>query len=141
MLSAAVVGYLLLIHKPALAVVVVVSALGGTLLSTLLKMGFDRPRPDIESSARVFTASFPSGHATVSAVVFLTLGALLSRGGARRRVKSYFVGLAVFLTILVGLSRIYLGVHYPSDVLAASLIGAGLAGISLWLLPGVGLQG
>jgi undecaprenyl-diphosphatase len=140
LLSAAIVGYLLLIKKPALAVLVVVSALGGTLLSTLLKMGFNRPRPDIESTARVFTASFPSGHATVSAVVFLTLGALLSRGGARRRVKSYFVGLAVFLTVMVGLSRIYLGVHYPSDVLAGWCVGAAWASLcwagAVWLRIG-----
>jgi undecaprenyl-diphosphatase len=142
LLSAAVVGYLLLIRKPALALLVIVAALGGTLLSTLLKLGFDRPRPDLEAAARVFTASFPSGHATVSAVVFLTLGALLTRGGARRRVKSYFAGLAVLLTVMVGLSRVYLGVHYPSDVLAGWCLGAAWASLcwagAVWLGLGDG---
>jgi len=124
---AAAVGYLLLVRKRGLALLMVVAVLGGTALSTLLKMGFDRPRPDIPHAARVFTASFPSGHATLSTVTFLTLGALLSRVNADPRVKAYFMFLAVFLTIAVGLSRLYLGVHYPSDVLAGWCVGAAWA--------------
>lgn len=117
------VGYLLLIRKRGLALLMGVTVLSGMLLSTLLKSGFDRPRPDIAHTARVFTASFPSGHAALSAVVFLTLGALLTRTTQERRVKVYFVAIAVFLTIVVGLSRIYLGVHYPTDVIAGWCIG------------------
>jgi undecaprenyl-diphosphatase len=103
------------------------AVLGGTAISSLLKMGFDRPRPDIPHAARVFTASFPSGHATLSAVTFLTLGSLLTRVTADRRVKIYFMALAVFLTVLVGVSRVYLGVHFPSDVLAGWCVGAAWA--------------
>lgn len=134
---AAAVGYLLLVRKYALALVVTVAELGGMLSSNLLKTAFDRPRPDIEHGARVFTASFPSGHATLSAVTFLTLGALLTRTNADERVKLYFISVAVFLTVLVGISRVYLGVHYPSDVLAGWCLGSAWAilcwVVALWL--------
>lgn len=131
------IGYLLLIKKHALAIVVTAAELGGIMLSNLLKTLFDRPRPDIEHAARVFTASFPSGHATLSAVTFLTLGALLTRTNADERVKIYFMSVAVFLTLIVGVSRVYLGVHYPSDVLAGWCIGSAWAvfcwAAALWL--------
>ncbi len=111
--------------------------LGGVLISNLLKFGFDRPRPDIEHATRVFTASFPSGHATLSAVTFLTLGALLTRVNSGHAAKLYFLMSAVFLTIIVGLSRVYLGVHYPSDVLAGWCVGSAWAVLcwttALWL--------
>jgi len=131
------VGYLLLVRMRALALLMAVAVLGGTTISTLLKMGFDRPRPDIPHAARVFTASFPSGHALLSAVTFLTLGALLTRVTSERRIKAYFMVLAVSLTVLVGLSRLYLGVHYPSDVLAGWCVGSAWAVLcwagALWL--------
>lgn len=123
----AVVIYLLLIRKRAAAALMAVAVIGGTILSTLLKIEFDRPRPDLASTARVFTASFPSGHATLSAVTFLTIGALLSRAQSDSRVKFYVVALAVFLTIAVGISRIYLGLHYPTDVLAGWCVGSAWA--------------
>ncbi len=123
----ATLGYLLLLGKRALALLMTAAVLGGVALSTLLKMAFDRPRPEVEGAARVFTASFPSGHAMLSAVTFLTLGALLARTNADHRVRVYFMTLAVLLTILVGMSRIYLGVHYPSDVLAGWCLGTAWA--------------
>ena len=132
-----VAGYLLLARKPDLAAFMVVAVLGGMAISHLLKEVFDRPRPDIEHAVRVFTASFPSGHATLSAVTFLTLAALLTRVRARRGVKLYFVSVAVLLTVLTGLSRVYLGVHYPSDVLAGWCVGSAWAilcwAAALWL--------
>lgn len=124
---AATVGYLLLVRKRVLAGLMSVAVLGGVVISTLLKLGFDRPRPEIPHAARVFTASFPSGHATLSAITFLTLGALLTRSSPEPRVKVYVVALTVFLTVMVGLSRLYLGVHYPTDVLAGWSIGAAWA--------------
>lgn len=124
---AAAIGYLLLIRKFALALVLLAAEVGGMVTSSLLKAGFDRQRPELEHTARVFTSSFPSAHATLSAVTFLTLGALLTRANADRRVKIYFLGVAVALTILVGTSRVYLGVHYPSDVLAGWCIGSAWA--------------
>ena len=133
----AATGYLLMIRKLGLALLLVAAEAGGMLFSTLLKQLFDRPRPDLEHAARVFTASFPSGHATLSAVTFLTLGALLTRTTADRKSKLYFMGTAIVLTILVGLSRLYLGVHYPSDILAGWCIGSAWAvlcwGGAFWL--------
>jgi undecaprenyl-diphosphatase len=120
-------GYLLLLGKRALALLMAAAVLGGVTLSTLLKMAFDRPRPDLEGAAKVFTASFPSGHAMLSAVTFLTLGALLARTNEDHRVRVYFMTLAVLLTVLVGMSRIWLGVHYPSDVLAGWCLGTAWA--------------
>ena len=133
----AATGYLLLMRKFGLALLLLAAEAGGMLFSTLLKELFDRPRPDLEHAARVFTASFPSGHATLSAVTFLTLGALLTRVTADRKAKLYFMATAIVLTLLVGLSRLYLGVHYTSDILAGWCIGSAWAvlcwGGALWL--------
>jgi undecaprenyl-diphosphatase len=105
-------------------VLVVVASLGGLLLSNGLKLVFQRPRPDVVPHlARVDSTSFPSGHAVSSAVVYLTLGALLSQLVQPRKQKAYFLGVACVLTFLVGLSRVVLGVHYPSDVLAGWAAG------------------
>lgn len=96
----------------------------GALLSVVLKEIFDRPRPQVVPHlAEVESASFPSGHALMSAVVYLTLGALLSQFVRQRRVKCYVLGVAVLMTGIIGLSRIFLGVHYPTDVLAGWTVG------------------
>lgn len=101
---------------------------GGWLLVEQLKHLFQRPRPDlVPHGAQVFTTSFPSSHAAMSAVVYLTLGALLARLVVERRLKVHIMASAVFLTMLVGLSRVYLAVHWPSDVLAGWVIGGGWA--------------
>lgn len=120
-------AYLLLAGKQRTGWFMVFAVVGGTIISTVLKMLFDRPRPDLTGVAEVFTASFPSGHATVSAVVFLTIGAMLAETTPERRLQLFFIGVAVALTVLVGLSRIYLGVHYPTDVLAGWSLGAAWA--------------
>ncbi len=128
--TAAVLGYLALSGRRAAAALVLVAVSGGMALSSLLKIGFDRPRPDLVPHAvEVSTASFPSGHAMLSAVTYLTLGALLARVQPSRRLKAFLLGLAVTLTILVGASRVYLGVHWPSDVLAGWCVGAAWASL------------
>jgi undecaprenyl-diphosphatase len=127
LLLVAVVGYLLLVRKRGMALLMLVAVLGGTVMSSLLKVGFDRPRPEITGSVRVFTASFPSGHATLSAATFLTIGVLLARLTREPKERAYFLVLAVLLTVLVGLSRLYLGVHYASDVLAGWCAGSAWA--------------
>lgn len=109
------------------------SVAGGQVLSTLLKSSIDRPRPDlVPHVAETFTPSFPSGHAMLSAVTYLTLGALLARVLPGRGLKAYAMGVAIVLTLLIGVSRIYLGVHWPSDVLAGWCAGAAWASLC-WL--------
>lgn len=129
-----VAGFLLLTRKRRAAWMVIISVLGGIALSHLLKWGFGRPRPDLVPHATaVYSESFPSGHAMLSAVVYLTLGALLARTEGEVRVKIYLVSAAGFLTLLVGISRIYLGVHWPTDVLAGWAVGASWA-LVCWLV-------
>ncbi len=106
---------------------------GGLLISQGLKRVFERERPDMAYRAvEAVNASFPSGHAMLSAVVFLTLGVLAARYADRRRVKVLAVVAAVLLSLLVGMSRIYLGVHWASDVLAGWSMGAAWA-MACWL--------
>ncbi|MCB8838885.1 phosphatase PAP2 family protein [Aurantimonas sp. VKM B-3413] len=113
----------------------VLAAIGsGQMMGRLLKMGFDRPRPDlVPHGSYVYTASFPSGHSMMSAIVYLTLATLVARVEPRRRVRAYLITCACFLTILVGVSRVYLGVHWPSDVLAGWTAGAAWA-LGWWLV-------
>lgn len=121
------VAQLLLGGDRRLAIYVGVAILSGTIVSSVLKALFDRPRPDIPGAPHVFTASFPSGHSTLSAVVFLTLAAIMATGTPIRRLKVFYVSVGVFLTIIVGVSRIYEGVHYPTDVAAGWMVGTAWA--------------
>lgn len=129
-----VAGYLALARKRGAALLVLASVGGGMVLSTLLKLGFDRPRPDIVPHAvTVYLASFPSGHAMLSAVTYLTLGALLARVQTGWTLRLYLLALAGLVTLLVGVSRVYLGVHWPTDVLAGWCAGAAWA-LVCWLV-------
>jgi undecaprenyl-diphosphatase len=133
-LSLASAGFLVLQRKRHLGAYLLAAVAGGTIVSTLLKWGFDRPRPDlVPHGSLVYTSSFPSGHSMLSAVVFLTLGALLASGQTNLRLRAYLIGLAVFLTVLVGVSRVYLGVHWPTDVFAGWTAGAAWA-LACWAL-------
>jgi undecaprenyl-diphosphatase len=126
-------GLFLALRRRLEAALIVGSAGGGLALSQGLKAVFDRDRPDPAWHAvEAVNASFPSGHAMLSAVVFLTLGVLVSRFATRRRIRFWALGTAVLLTLLVGVSRVYLGVHWPSDVLAGWCLGAAWAGLC-WL--------
>jgi undecaprenyl-diphosphatase len=128
LMTAAVIGYLLLAGKRHAAIAVFVAVAGGLILSTLLKLGFDRARPDlVPHGSFVYTSSFPSGHSMMAAVTYLTLGALLARVEASIRIKIYLLTVAVCLTVLVGVSRVYLGVHWPTDVAAGWTVGAAWA--------------
>lgn len=132
--TAAVIVYLLIARKRGAALLVFISIAGGTLLASILKLFFQRARPDlVPHGTEVYTASFPSSHAMMSAVVFLTLGALLGRIEPIPRLRIYFLGLAMLLTAMVGVSRVYLGVHWPTDVLAGWAIGAAWA-MLVWLV-------
>ena len=123
LVSAAVVGFLVLQGRPHTAVFVALTAASGEAANYLLKQFFNRPRPTVVPHLVIASPSFPSGHAMESAIVYLTLGAVMMRVAERRVTKMYCLGIAVLLTVLVGLSRIYLGVHYPSDVVAGWAVG------------------
>ena len=130
LLTLLVTGFLLVARRWKTAGFVVASVAGGALLSVALKQVFLRARPEVALHLVVVdTPSFPSGHATNSAIVYLTLGVLLARTQAGGAVRAYVMGTAIVLTLLVGVSRVYAGVHWPSDVLAGWCVGAGWAGL------------
>lgn len=134
LLVGAVIGYLLVARRFGPALFVFVSIVTGTALGHMLKLVYDRPRPDIvDHLVATHTASFPSGHATMSAVVYLTLAALIVRLVDSLAVRIYVLCVAILLTLMVGMSRIYLGVHWPSDVAAGWALGTTWAALS-WLV-------
>jgi len=121
---AAVAGYFVILRRHGLLLLLISAVCGGVVWSLLLKSAFDRPRPQIaDSLSYVITSSFPSGHSMMAAATYLTLGVMLARTQQQRRLKIYFVGIAVLLMILTGISRVCLGVHYPTDVLAGWMAG------------------
>jgi undecaprenyl-diphosphatase len=133
LMTAAVVGFLLIRRMYHAVGFVLVAAVGGLALSLLLKSAFARPRPElVPHLSAVYTSSFPSGHSMLSAIVYLTLGALLARLFEGPALKVYILLVAMLLTLLVGVSRVYMGVHYPTDVLAGWSVGLAWA-ILCWL--------
>lgn len=127
-------GFLSLDGKRHMAFFVCGSVLSGLAAGNILKDVFQRPRPDlVPYSVYVSGASFPSGHSMMSAVAYLTLGALLARSQERKRLKAYFLLVAMSLTFAVGVTRVYLGVHWPTDVLAGWTAGAVWA-LLCWLV-------
>lgn len=132
-LTLAITGFLVLNGRRRIALLVLVAVAGGLLGSHLLKLGFRRARPDlVPHRAVVSSTSFPSGHAMNSAATYLTLGALLARVQKRRRLRFYILCLAAFLTLLVGFTRVYLGVHWPTDVMAGWTAG-GIWAVLCWM--------
>lgn len=132
-ISLSALDYLLLARRYRAALFASIAVPGGMLLSTVMKMGYDRARPDlVPHEAMVYTASFPSGHSMMSAVTYLTLAALLIRVQPSLRLKAYLLIMATLLTVLVGISRVYLDVHWPTDVLAGWTAGAAWAALC-WL--------
>lgn len=130
---AAVTGFLALSRRFSSMWLVLISTLSGTAVSLALKNFFERPRPDFVPHLDVTaTSSYPSGHAMLATVVYLTLGALLAQLTPKRRLKTYIVCTALGLAFLVGLTRVYLGVHYPTDVL-----GGWSAGVAWALCSGL----
>ena len=125
LVTALVCVFLLLSEKRVDAGVLLTAAVTGALVSHSLKSFFGRARPDLVAHhTEVISLSFPSGHSMSSAVVFMTIGTIISQSQPKQRLKTFAIATAVLLTILVGSSRVYLGVHWPSDVLAGWCAGA-----------------
>ena len=117
-------GYLLAARKPVMAIFTTVAVSSGALLGAALKATYARARPDIvEKLVGVHSLSFPSGHAMNSAVVYLTLAVLIARTTKDRAVRIYLIAIAITLTSVIGFTRVYLGVHWPTDVLAGWCVG------------------
>lgn len=131
LLTVSGVVMLALTRKPFLACYVAGAVGTGLLMCLFLKSSYDRPRPDLAPhGSHVYTRSFPSGHTMVASTVYLTLGVMVARLQRRRAAKYYILAAVIAVTVLVGFSRVYLAVHWPSDVLAGWLLGAGWAVLS-----------
>ncbi len=129
-------GYMWLARKRHAMWLMLVASAGGVVLSNALKVAFGRPRPEVVAHlVEVQSLSFPSGHAMMSAVIYLTVGVLVAQTARRRALRAYVLITALVITFLVGVSRLFLGVHYPTDVLAGW--SAGLAWALLcWAVAG-----
>jgi undecaprenyl-diphosphatase len=128
------IGFLVMQRKRLSALLLVVGLAGGVVLSEGLKAVFERERPPLEyQTVETLNASFPSGHALLSTVFYLTLGVMLTRAFSQRRLKAYALGVGVTVALLVGATRIYLGAHWMTDVIAGWCVGAAWA-MALWLV-------
>ena len=134
LLTLATAGGYLLGGRKRMAILILAAVFGGFAAAMVLKIGFDRPRPEVvPHGSYVYTASFPSWHSMLAAVTYLTLGFLLARTHEHRSTKLYIMAVTLLITGLVGLSRVYLGVHWPTDVLAGWAAGAAWA-LVWWLI-------
>ena len=139
LVTVATAGYLLLIRKRYAMVLMLLAVISGVVLSTLLKDFFGRERPAGGSAlTTVMSYSFPSGHSLLSAIVYLVLGTMLASTESRRAIRVYFMTVALLLTLVVGVSRVLMLVHYPTDVLGGWT--AGLAWAVVWWLIACALQ-
>lgn len=128
LLTAGAIGYLLASGRRRTALFLLLATAGGGTAAKLLKLVYDRPRPTlVQHLVDVSSASFPSGHSADSAIVYLTIAALVARTIPERAVRLYLLITAGVLVLLIGFSRVYLGVHWPSDVAGGWAFGAAWA--------------
>lgn len=126
-------------HKHS-AILLFVSTFGGVILNNLLKAGFGRPRPDvIPWGAPATFYSFPSGHAMSATVVYSTVAYLAARLQRTHAARMSIMAVAAIVILLICVSRLYLGVHYPSDVMAGVVIGLAWAGFCMATLEAIQL--
>jgi undecaprenyl-diphosphatase len=134
LVTAGAAGLLAFARKRSAMWFLTVAVGGGVLLVSTLKECFDRPRPSLVPHLDVVTSpSFPSGHSMLAAIVYLTAGVLAARAARSRRTKAYMLVVAGVVTLLVGVSRMVLGVHYPTDVLGG-WIGGVVWALTCWLV-------
>lgn len=134
LLTLMIIGYLLLTRRIAAALILIVATAGGQAMNATLKHLFGRERPEATLHlVEVRSPSFPSGHSMAASIFYLTTGALLTQTAKRRREKMYLIAAVLLVTVLIGFSRVYLGVHYPTDVVAGWCAGVAWA-IVCWAL-------
>ncbi|WP_306259837.1 phosphatase PAP2 family protein [Pararhizobium sp. IMCC21322] len=134
LVSIVVVIALLIVHKGSAAFFLLATLISGSAASSALKLLFNRPRPDlVDHLDKTFTSSFPSGHAMVSMIAWLTLAAVAIRFVKSRSLRIYMLWGAVIIALMIGMTRVYLGVHWPSDVIAGWAMGLTWASFS-WLI-------
>lgn len=118
LMTVLVAGFLMIEKRYHSVILLIVAALGGTVLNNVMKSIFGRDRPDVVPHlSEVMSSSYPSGHTMLSSIIYLTLGVMLARAVESRTLKVYCVGAALAVSFLIGITRVYLGVHYPTDVL------------------------
>lgn len=131
--AAIVILFLLSQRKWLSSILLAVGLAGGVGLSEGLKAVFERERPPAAMQAvETINASFPSGHALLSTVFYLSVAVMLTRAFPGRKSKIFVLGVGIVMALLVGLTRIYLGAHWASDVFAGWAVGAAWA-MALWL--------
>jgi undecaprenyl-diphosphatase len=139
MMIVAVAGLFLVLtsHKYS-AILLLASASGGIILNGVLKIGFNRPRPAIFlPEVHTVSSSFPSGHAMSAAIVYSTVAYLAARLHRRQWARWLVMTAAFIIIALISVSRLYLGVHYPSDVVAGLAIGLAWAGFCMATLEAI----
>lgn len=135
LISALTVAILAMKQRRLQAMIFAATVVGAQILAEAIKLIAGRPRPDfVAHFDLVYSSSFPSGHSTMAPVVYLTLAVILAAGEPRRDVRALIFACAVAVTLAVGLSRVYLGVHWPTDVLAGWVLGAGIALVAMTAL-------
>ncbi len=118
------VSFLCLAGRWRFAALVVACAVGTLLVMLMLKGIYDRPRPTIVVAIDPpGDESFPSGHSMISSALYPTLATLIARALPTRRLRVFTVACGIFMAGMIGVSRLYLGVHYPTDVLAGWTVG------------------
>jgi undecaprenyl-diphosphatase len=134
-IALAAMGYYLLVRRRDLAILVFAAVGGTAIVTTLLKLAVARPGINLAMMRfETSTFSFPSGHAALSAAIYLTLAALIARAQSQPVVKYYILGLACALTLIIGASRVFNGVHFPTDVLAGWSVGAAWTVVCLFAI-------
>jgi len=112
------------------AVLLVASGISASIASAFLKSHYARARPELlDHLVQAGGFSFPSGHTLAATTVYLTLAILLAQHIHQRRIRFAILTFVIFLILAIGLSRIYLGVHYFSDVLGGVCIGVSIASL------------
>lgn len=130
--------FLVLTQHKYSAILLLASTFGGIVLNGVLKLGFNRPRPSLFVPAvHTVSSSFPSGHAMSAAIVYSTVAYLAARLHRRKWARWLVMGAALILIALISFSRMYLGVHYPSDVIAGVAVGLAWAGFCMATLEAI----